>query len=196
MSVEFELKYRAAPQILEQLRRELSGDWSVFEMATTYYDTPSGALSARFYTLRKRMENSESICTLKTPLEGLGRGEWEVPCTDIRQAIPLLIALGAPRELETLAGEGLVEVCGARFTRQAVRLPLGQGFGELALDHGILTGGGKTLPLCEAELELKEGAQEELLLFGQYFARRYGLTPEKRSKFRRALALYKGEDHV
>ncbi len=196
MAIEFELKYRATPEVLAQLRRDVAGDETAYQMATTYYDTPSGALSGRHYTLRRRLENEKSICTLKAPIDGPGRGEWEVSCGDIQKAIPLLIALGAPGDLETLTAEGIAPVCGARFTRYTKSLALAQGRAELALDQGILHGGSRELALCEVELELKEGTVQELELFARYFAQRYQLTPEPESKFRRALALYKGEAHV
>ena len=54
-------------------------------------------------------------------------------------------------------------------------------------------GGGKTLPLCEVEVELKEGSREAVLAYGAFLSAAYGLKPEKASKFRRGLALYRGE---
>ena len=63
----------------------------------------------------------------------------------------------------------------------------------VALDEGILTGGGKEIPLCEAELELKGGSREAMETYGAFLSAAYGLTPENRSKFRRALSLAKGE---
>ena len=62
---------------------------------------------------------------------------------------------------------------------------------ELALDRGVLTGGGRELPLCEAEAELKEGSREALVAFGLLLERSFGLVPERLSKFRRALELAK-----
>ena len=64
---------------------------------------------------------------------------------------------------------------------------------ELALDQGILLGGGKTVPLCEVEVELKSGTRQAADAFARYIAVRFGLVPESGSKFRRALALSKGE---
>ena len=64
---------------------------------------------------------------------------------------------------------------------------------ELALDRGVLTGGGREIPLCEVEVELKSGSREAVLAFAKELAQRFDLAPETRSKFRRALALAKGE---
>ena len=162
-------------------------------MHTTYYDTPSGALSARFYTLRRRLENGISVCTLKAPAQGGGRGEWELEHPDIETAIEKLCKLGAPADLPALTAEGIVAVCGAKFTRTACLVTLPECTVEVALDAGILYGGSREIPLCEVEVELKEGSREACVLYAKLLAARYGLAPEEGSKFRRALALYQGE---
>jgi len=92
-----------------------------------------------------------------------------------------------------LTKQGLVEVCGARFTRLYKQLSVEGAVVELALDRGTLLGGGRELPLCEVEVELKAGTEDAAAAFAQTLAQKYGLQPEKRSKFRRALALAKEE---
>lgn len=193
MGVEFELKYRATPDILRQIDGFAEGETVRYAMQTTYFDTPSGALSQRFYTLRTRQENDLSVCTLKAPLEGHGRGEWELNCQDILMAIPELCKLGGPADLPELVAEGLIAVCGAKFDRIAKTLVFPDCVLELALDAGVLLGGGKELPLCEVEVELKEGDPRCCEAYGKQLAFLFGLEPETRSKFRRALSLYKGE---
>ena len=192
MGVEYEIKFKATEEVLSAIDRGIAGETAVFQMETTYYDTPSGALSARFYTLRRRLENGKAVCTLKAPAKQ-GRGEWEIPCEDILQAIPKLVAMGCPADLPDLVQEGLIPVCGAKFARIAKTLTLPEGIVELALDRGILFGGGREAPLCEAEVELKEGSVSLCDAFGKMLATEFSLKTEKKSKFRRALALYKGE---
>lgn len=191
MATEYELKYRANEEVLAAIDGAFPGG-AVVEMETAYYDTPTGAMSARRYTLRRRLENRSSVCTLKTPA-GDARGEWKVECEDIISAIPKLIAMGAPAELEALTKEGLVHICGAKFTRLAKLITLPECTVEIALDKGILLGGGKTEPLCEAEVELKDGKTAACDAFGKELAERFGLAVEEKSKFARALALYRGE---
>ena len=67
MAVEYELKYRATPEILERVQADFPGDYTVTEMTTTYYDTPGNDLAKLFWTLRHRREGDKHICTLKTP---------------------------------------------------------------------------------------------------------------------------------
>ena len=191
MATEYELKFKATEEVLSAIDGAFPGGIMI-EMETAYYDTPTGALSKRRYTLRRRLENGVSVCTLKTPA-GDARGEWEVECEEITAAIPKLIAMGAPADLETLAKEGLVHICGAKFPRLAKTVILPKCTVEIALDEGILIGGGKTEPLCEAEVELKDGTKAACDAFAKELAERFCLVTEEKSKFARALALYRGE---
>ena len=92
-----------------------------------------------------------------------------------------------------LAQQPLIALCGAKFTRFAAELPTADGTAELALDAGVLLGGGKELPLCEVEIELKTGSDAAAQALADTIAAEYGLIPERASKFRRASALAKGE---
>lgn len=188
MGQEFELKYRATPEQLVRIQNEL-GPFREIIMETTYYDTPDRALSARKWTFRRRFENGISVCTLKTPGEHGVRGEWEVQCGSILEAPEKLCKLGCPEELMQLTAQGVVMVCGARFSRLACLIETEGCMVELALDRGRLLGGGKELPFSEAEVELKSGQEESAVAFGRMLAETYCLTPEHRSKFKRALAL-------
>ena len=192
MGIEYELKFRASEQVQQAILASVPGEDQHFSMQTTYYDTPSGALSARFYTLRRRMENGLSVCTLKAPAQE-GRGEWEVCCDRIEGAIEELCKLGAPADLADLVREGLVVVCGARFQRVARTVVTEDCTLELAIDRGILIGGSSEEDLCEVEVELKSGSADACDRVALELASRFGLEQEARSKFRRALALYKGE---
>ena len=77
MGMEIEWKYQATPEILEEIANSFSGKFEVFHMKTVYFDTPDRLLSAEKITLRIRRENNASIATVKSPKQGLGRGEWE-----------------------------------------------------------------------------------------------------------------------
>ena len=194
MGVEFELKYGATPHQQDAIRQAYPGAEQQYRMQTTYYDTPTGTFSAKKCTLRRRLENGVSICTLKTPAGGYGRREWEVACDSIEAAVKELCKLGGPEDILSMAEEGLVPICGARFTRIAKDVTWEDAQLELALDQGVLTGGNREIPLCEVEVELKSGSQEACLAFAQMLAERFDLKIEEKSKFRRALDLYKGEN--
>lgn len=186
MGKEFELKY-AASQAQQEAIAAVYGDFMSTKMESIYYDTPDGVLAMQRITLRRRMENDRYICTVKTPGKDNSRGEWEVECDDIRMALNKLCKLGAPKKLLPLARGPLAAICGARFTRRAKLIQLEGASVELALDAGVLVGGGKEKPLCEVEVELKSGSEEAAIAFAEALAERFGLTPEPLSKFRRAM---------
>ena len=181
MGIEYERKYKATPQALDRLLASLGQTGRQIRMETTYYDTPGGDFSARHWTVRRRMENEKSIC----------RGEFEVESPCLEDAIKELCKLSGKEDLATLAKSGFVPVCGARFTRTAIDLTVGNTVIELALDQGILTGGGREIPLCEVEAELKAGDPKDVDRYGVYLQTAFGLEPEAHSKFRRAQALAK-----
>lgn len=188
MGREFELKFVATEEkqaaILEKY-----GDFREISMETTYYDTPDQGLSRRHITLRRRMENGVSVCTVKTPLSDGSRGEWEAQWNDPESMIDVLCKLGAPETLKFLTCDGITPICGAKFLRRAKEIILPGGSVELAVDRGILLGGGKEIPLCEVEVELKSGEDAVAEKFAESLAAAFDLTPEKHSKFHRAKKL-------
>ena len=193
MGIEYELKFRAEDAALTAIYQAYCQyPHTQYDMETTYYDTPSGALSARHYTLRRRMENDRSVCTLKAPIKGVGKGEWETECDRIEDAIAELCKLGAPKKLMELTKNGVIAVCGAKFQRIAKTIHTGDCTVELALDKGILFGGGKEIPLCVVEVELKDGEPAACAAFARILAAKFGLVTERRSKVARAMALCEG----
>ena len=193
MATEFELKYAATAAQLDGIRAAVPGEYHSIAMETTYYDTPGRALSARKWTLRRRLENGVSVCTLKTPAGGLGRYEWEVEQDSIQAAIPELCKLSNLDDLAEMTAGGVSPVCGARFTRLACQVNIENAVVELALDEGILFGSGRELAFAEVEAELISGAEEAACRFAEDLATRFHLIPEEKSKFRRALDLAQGE---
>lgn len=189
MGREFELKYRVPRKTHAQILADFPAEWTSYAMETTYYDTPGRELGRLRWTLRRRYENGKAVCTVKTPAAGGGRGEWETECDDILEAISELCKLGGPSELPNFTHDGLEAVCGARFTRLATVVVLENCTVELALDSGVLTGGGRERMLCELEVELKSGSETAAVVYAKSLAAQYSLRPEKKSKYRRALEL-------
>ncbi len=195
MAQEIELKYGLEnglqfADLLAGLHRTYPGKWQEISMRTYYYDTPDKALSARQWTLRVRLENNEAVLTLKTPGDGLARGEWEVPEGQIPDDLSRLVDVGAPEELLDMMP--LRILCGARFLRHCCLVDIPGGKVELAMDQGILLGGTKELPFWELEAELKEGQPQALTAWCQELQKTWDLQEESRSKFVRASRLAGG----
>lgn len=189
LGFEFEMKYAASPAKISEIEGIFGGDFERISMETTYYDTESRDLSAHRWSLRRRMENGVSVCNLKIPLDDNHRGEWECEEESIAVGAKILAEQCGNPQLLSLCRLPLVPTCGAKFTRMAKKLRFPDFSVELALDQGILLGGGRTEPLCEIEIEHKDGSMEKSAAFAAEFAEKYGLLPEKRSKFARARAL-------
>lgn len=188
MGREFELKYRADADKLTEIQHTY-GAFGSITMETIYYDDRGHDLSARHWTLRRRMENGDSICTLKIDLSDGSRGEWEVSAPEIASAIAPLINSGAPAEIAEFAKNGLFQSCGAKFLRKRKIVQTRDGEAELALDEGVLLGGGKELPFAEVEVELKTGSDAATQELAQDIAEKFGLEIQPLSKLRRALEL-------
>ena len=188
MGREFELKYAATEAELALLRSRYP-QLTPIAMETTYYDTPAGTLGKLHWTLRRRTENGKSVCTLKTPLPDGSRGEWETENTDLAAGVRQLCAMGAPKEILDYVNCGVAPFCGAKFTRLAKTMELPGGCVELALDEGVLLGGGQEKPFAEVEVELKSGEDGVAAAFAEDLAREFGLVPELKSKLARAMEL-------
>ena len=169
------------------------GNYRLLDMATIYYDTEDRALSARKWTLRLRQENFDLVATLKTPAtaaSGKARREWSCAARSIEEAIEPLIEQGAPKELIVLTAKGVRPLCLARFSRRACDVVFADGtVCELAGDVGVVCAGEKEAPICEIEVEMKQGDAETAQAFAAELCERFDFTEEPKSKFQRAAEL-------
>ena len=176
-----------------EIRRRMAEEPRFYHMRTSYYDTPDRRFSRRRITVRFRLENETPVICVKAPLPGGAegahlRGEWELEGDDLIAALPRLVALGAPAEL--LEPGELACRWQADFLRRAVLLRFADGsLCELALDRGSLRGPTSSCPLCELELELKQGAPDETLALLAALRSRFGLELQEKSKIARAREL-------
>ena len=146
------------------------------QLVTVYYDTEDHRLGRRRLALRVRQSGRRFIQTLKSADSGQGaetsRSEWEV---DLPDATPQLAAFNDPAALD-LTGlvlpDELRPTFETRFRRQAVivewpdanRQPAQI---EVACDRGAIRADGAETPICEIELELKQGEPRALFELAQ-----------------------------
>ena len=194
MGREWERKYAASEDVQQTILndpcvRALTDRTASIRMESRYFDTFAGAFAAKKQTLRLRTENGRGVVTFKTAEKDGARGEWEYESETLDSAAETLVKLGAPIE----PWDNLIEVCGASFTRTALSLVFPDDTkAELALDLGMLTGGGKQLPLAEIEIEHKSGSLQTVADFCDELASRYSLQIEPKSKYIRARMLKEG----
>ena len=185
-------KIKADPKIKAYMQES----WRGQDMSASYYDTPAHTLTRLHWALRLRRAGEESVATLKTPYEGecLGlaaRNEWECPAADVREAIPRLVAQGAPEALVQMTeGQELIERCCIAYTRLSGVLELpGEAVAVISLDNGLLMAEDKREPFIELEIELLFGDPAEVRTLSGQLSKDYGLTPVLASKYERALRL-------
>jgi inorganic triphosphatase YgiF len=201
--MEIEQKYRVAddsvfPALLAL--RDLGGyalrpEAEPEQQFNTYFDTADRRVRASRSGLRVRTIGARRIATLKS--EGsvaagrATRGEWEEeigadddpatwPAGELRQ-----------RALAITGGAPLAPLLTIRTTRHNIAaLRDGASVAEISLDRGLIEAGGRTQPLRELEVELKDGGTvADLDAICEALLTRFALEPESRSKLARGLAL-------
>lgn len=167
-------------------------------MKASYFDTDDYILSKNDIAFRVRMEGSRIVASLKwkgASVEGLHtREEINVPVNDeacfIMPDPEIFKESDIGRDMITLlAGRPLHSLLETRFLRSRMRIDTGKTICEVAIDEGEIVTDYGILPICELEIELFSGDQEEVRKIGDTLAEKYGLVPEDRSKYARGLKL-------
>ncbi len=165
-------------------------------MKAAYFDTEDHILSQNDIAFRVRQEGTRVIASLKW--NGVSKGalhtreELNVPVPEECSLInpkPELFKESEIGEhlLDLIGGKPLLNIMEMRFLRKRLRVDTGKAIMEISVDKGGIVGDVGELPLCEVEIELFSGDEEELLVLGEKLAEKYGLIPEDRSKYARGL---------
>ena len=198
---ETELKLRIPPESLSRLmqhrllRRFGAGAASgPRRLVSTYYDTPDFRLSQARVSLRVRKDGKRRIQTVKcapTVEDGINvRREWE---REVEAERPVVKGLG-DKQLRKLLGAGQVRGRLAPqfvtdFQRSTFPLKLRGADVELAVDVGEIKTNDRTVPICEAEFELKSGSLAGVYAIARELHKTIGFTLEPLSKAERGFAL-------
>ena len=162
------------------------------EMDATYYDTFDGQIAKARGGLRLRREDGEGVVCLKlTTGEGFDgalkqREEYECYAPDIRSGMLNLPSVGAPQDFcDNVLCSDLIELGRMVFTRKAYILKYGNCTCELAFDDGHMHRRGRKQTLCEMELELKSGSEEDFTALAIELQNKLDLQPQPLSKLAR-----------
>lgn len=175
MADEIELKLELTPDAANAFEASslMLGEPQKAEHVSVYFDTPDHALSAHGLVLRIRRSGKKRIQTVKASsacAAGLfTRSEWE---RALRSDKPVLDDTTPIRALLGDAVDTIAPVFEVRMMRHKWLVSEGGTMIELVLDRGEASVGDRKSPICEIELELKEGDPAEL--FG--LARRIGMV--------------------
>lgn len=204
MAQETEIKLRVSPQTLALLREHpllnerLEGEWQTGTLYNQYYDTTKRDLAAARVALRVRHDGEQFIQTLKSKgqsVAGLSeRDEWNWSVSAAALDLTLLDDNCWPASLEGLDKLLLQPVFTTDFqrTKAIVRWQRNneQVEVEVALDQGQVVAAGHAEPICELELELRNGPSVALLELAVALAADVALIPCDISKAERGYRLH------
>jgi triphosphatase len=164
------------------------------QLVSVYFDTKRLKLRRSGLTLRVRHADGRYIQTVKSENGGLlERGEWEAEVANGRPDLKKAAAALKPLGLKKLQRQ-LRPVFETRVQRTTYPLSRKDSDIELAIDRGEIDAGDNTLPLCEAEFELKEGDRARLFKVARAFARATSAELAVKSKAERGYELLAGND--
>jgi inorganic triphosphatase YgiF len=156
---------------------------------SVYFDTDGLDLHKAGLSLRVRQTNGTYLQTIKADFGNpLVRGEWEQP---IKGPNPDLAAAHDTPLRRVLKDTGetvkpIFETCVERSVRRLERAGCTI---EMALDKGEIRTGDRNAPLCELELELKEGTARELFELARKLNETVPLLVSMKSKAERGYAI-------
>ncbi|WP_027399579.1 CYTH domain-containing protein [Anaerovorax odorimutans] len=174
-------------------------------MKAAYFDTDDNILSKHDIAFRVRMEGNRVVASLKWNGEaddGLhAREEINVPVNDEACFInpnPEIFKESESGQamLELIADKKLHSLLETRFIRSRFRIDTGSSLCEVAIDVGDIVTDFGSLPICELEIELFSGEQEDMIKIGNKLKEKYGLVCENRSKYARGLELLEKNQYI
>ncbi|CAK0774442.1 triphosphatase [Gammaproteobacteria bacterium] len=202
MATETELKLSLDPEALRRVgrlsvvRRHAQDHGSRVHLTNTYYDTPDQRLAAMGMALRIRRAENRWIQTVKTVGETCAgmhnRNEWEWEVSE--NALNLECCDAEPEVAEAFTDPALRAALQPLFTTDFWRttwelvFPDGSHI-ELVADHGEVSADGRSTPICELELEIKDGSLQRLYEVAHALAEVLPLHLENTSKSARGYAL-------
>lgn len=206
--IEIELKFQVPHERRERVRAAVAGRGATsrpIRLQAAYFDTADGLLAAAGVALRLRREGPRWVQTLKASgADTMTRLEHNAPRRERGATVP---ALDLSLHEGTPAGERLAALLASRpdvalhcryrtdIRRTSRTLNRHGATLELAFDEGEIAAGDASLPVCELEIELLDGAATGLLAVAGEWVARHGLWLDTRSKAERGTLLAEGRAH-
>lgn len=200
MSQEIEVKYLIDPKQMEAmmslafLGSQKLENQKTRRLISTYFDTPDQNLRKNKIALRLRETGDGFVQTIKGDApssDGLTRRtELEWPLSKEALDINLIKESSFATIFDAPTLDALKPAFVTDFQRLSVDIHLEEGTViEMALDQGDVRTDGTSQPICELELELKSGDEQQLLEFSKKLKADHQLTPGNQSKAKRGYAL-------
>ena len=201
MSIEIELKLSIAPAQVGKLARcppLIAATRSrpvTRRVYNVYYDTPERDLASHGMALRLRRVGGRWVQTLKAgggAQTGLHRnGEYEIAlAAPLLNFAALASTPAAKLTSQAVFRERLRPMFVTDFRRTARLIEVAPGMSaEFAVDRGTIVAGDAREPICELELELREGEADALFAFALRLLEYVPFTIGMESKAARGFAL-------
>ena len=204
MRRELELKVELSKSDMERLAGDLpgadveAGPASTQKIKTVYFDTPEHNLHAAGMSLRLRRQNGHWLQTLKAEqhaADGVSNPiELEAPVDAEEPDVSRIADKKLKRAVQqAVKGTTLHPVFETIVKRTTRTLKARESEIELAVDDGEVRAGEASQELREAELELKSGTAEGLLLAAETLLSGHELRLSRRSKAERGYRLAQGK---
>ena len=207
MSTEVELKYLTlsddvSAKVFSLLNeRTLTFSHHVKQLSNCYFDTAELALRQLDMGLRIRVNGNHIEQTIKTAGIVVGglhqRPEYNV---DITTTFPELALF--PDDIwpdsttaQKLQAE-LIPLFNTDFTRETWLVTLENSVIELAFDQGEISSNGRSVDICELELELVSGDKNALFTLAEYLFHSISVRPGTQSKAARGYRLFFNKQEV
>ena len=205
--MEIELKYSIADSDtadriskdagLQKLEEKDSRDAE--ELCGRYYDTVDLILQKNDVAFRMRREGKKLVATMKWNGETSGalhsREELNInlgDCDNLDPQPEVFAESEEGRRMLDLIGERTLHcIMEVNVLRRSFRVDTGKSLVEISIDQGEIITSKGTEPVCELELELFGGEEEDMLKLGDHLAQEYALEMGTISKFARGLKLLK-----
>jgi len=199
MPAEIEVKYLIEKDKIDQVRQRLNADsepQQKLALENLYFDTAEQLLGKHKMGLRIRRWNDQCEQTLKTSGYESGgvskRPEYNAPCTGEQPDLLLFdakdITWPEQQSAEQINARLQVQFI-VRFEREIWQVDYSGTEIEVALDQGQIQADKAIEPICELELELKQGKEQHLHQFASELAAGLNLQPGTQSKAQRGYLL-------
>lgn len=169
------------------------------ELNAAYYDSSDRILMQKGIALRTRCEGDVCFATMKwgsSPVMGGLHQHEEVnipieadSCFTVPPAELFDADINGKNLYDILEGRELEVLFETRVTRRRIMVHHKKSVMEISIDQGTIIAGEKTEDISEIEIELYSGDLSDVLNLTDRISAKYGLEPEEKTKYARAMTL-------
>lgn len=195
VEIKMEIKDKAQVENIRKFLQENEGQRpQSIVMKAIYYDTEEKFYQKHKIAYRVRQENNCFVATYKSGkvnTQGVfERVEINKKVTSLQADISVFSDVGEIWNLiKETKGKKFIPIVITDFVRECIELTWLDSKLEVALDLGFVQGRENKAPICEVEIELKQGKIEDLLSLKDELIKKFGLQISAISKYKKGLIL-------